>query len=191
MDREQHREAQARLERDYLAGELSADDYARLRTQLQDAVSGAEAAAPAAEVRYAGWGRRAAATLLDGLVVVVVFAAAGIWAIGTADPVTDEPSTPASIALVLAFFVFPILYPWLMVGARGQTLGKMALGERVVRGQDFGRVGYARAFGRIACAWVLGFLVLPLLLAYLWPLWDERNQTLYDKMVDTVVVRVR
>jgi hypothetical protein len=29
-----------------------------------------------------------------------------------------------------------------------------------------------------------------LLLAYLWPLWDKRNQTLYDKIVSTIVVRV-
>ena len=191
MDRDQHREAQARLERDYLDGKLSADDYARLRTQLHEGVAGPEAAVPATEVRYAGWGRRAAATLLDGLVTLGVVVAAFVWAIATADPVTDEPSTSASIALVLAFLAFPILYPWLMVGARGQTLGKMALGERVVRATDLGRVGYARAFGRIACASVLGILLLPLLLAYLWPLWDKRKQTLYDKMVDTVVVKVR
>jgi len=37
---------------------------------------------------------------------------------------------------------------------------------------------------------VLGFFALPLLVAYLWPLW-ERKQTLYDKMVNTIVVRVR
>jgi uncharacterized RDD family membrane protein YckC len=34
-------------------------------------------------------------------------------------------------------------------------------------------------------------LGLPLLLAYLWPLWDKRNQTLYDKMASTLVVRDR
>jgi uncharacterized RDD family membrane protein YckC len=31
--------------------------------------------------------------------------------------------------------------------------------------------------------------LLPLLLAYLWPIWDRRNQTLYDKMAGTIVVR--
>ena len=34
------------------------------------------------------------------------------------------------------------------------------------------------------------FFLLPLVLAYLWPLWDKRNQTLDDKMVNTIVVRV-
>jgi uncharacterized RDD family membrane protein YckC len=32
-------------------------------------------------------------------------------------------------------------------------------------------------------------LFFPILLAYLWPLWDRRNQTLYDKMAGTIVVR--
>ena len=45
------------------------------------------------------------------------------------------------------------------------------------------------ALGRVAS--IGGLFVLPLLLAYLRPLWDKRNQTLYDTMADTVVVRVR
>jgi hypothetical protein len=36
---------------------------------------------------------------------------------------------------------------------------------------------------------LLGWLVLPLLLSVLWPLWYPRNQTLVDKMVSTVVLR--
>jgi uncharacterized RDD family membrane protein YckC len=67
----------------------------------------------------------------------------------------------------------------------------MALGERVVRAEDGGPAGYARAFGRMISQSLLGLFVLPLLLAYLWPLWDRRNQTLYDKMVGTIVVRSR
>jgi uncharacterized RDD family membrane protein YckC len=56
--------------------------------------------------------------------------------------------------------------------------------------EDAGPVGYPRALGRVASLWVLGFLLVPLLLAYLWPLWDERNQTIYDKFVNTIVVRL-
>ncbi len=89
-----------------------------------------------------------------------------------------------------ALLLFPFLYQWLMVGRWGQTLGKMALGIRVVRAEDAGPVGYARAAGRVAAVWLLGIFVLPLLLAYLWPLWDRRNQTLYDKLASTIVVRV-
>jgi uncharacterized RDD family membrane protein YckC len=44
--------------------------------------------------------------------------------------------------------LLPSLYQWLMVGARGQTLGKMALGVRVARAEDAGPVGYPRARSR-------------------------------------------
>ena len=50
-------------------------------------------------------------------------------------------------------------------------------------------MSYARAPGRVASVWLLAILWLPLLLAYLWPLWDARNQTLYDKLAGTIVVR--
>jgi len=72
MDREQHRDAQARLESDYLAGAISADEYSQLRRKLHEGVSGREtvqehgsptehaAGDPLTAVRLAGWGRRAA-----------------------------------------------------------------------------------------------------------------------------------
>ena len=93
--------------------------------------------------------------------------------------------------IFLVWFVGPTLYAWLMVGAWGQTLGKMAVGVKVVRSTDAGRVSYIRALGRAVSTWLLGVLFVPILLAYLWPLWDRRNQTLYDKMAGTIVVRVR
>ena len=182
MDADELRDAQTRLERDYLAGAFSADEYTRLRRQLHE--SGATQSDFVPELRLAGWGRRAAAVIVDWLVLVAVMFGASIWAFATDDPA-------AGIVLFFAIFLLPTLYQWLMVGQWGQTLGKMALRARVVRAEDAGPVGYGRAAGRAASAWLLGILVLPLLLAYLWPLWDKRNQTLYDKMAGTIVVKVR
>jgi uncharacterized RDD family membrane protein YckC len=176
VEREQHREAQARLESDYLSGALSADEYMRLRRELHERVSGEAAPLAPAALRYASWGRRAAALLLDTMILFAVLFIA---------PVSEFGS-------VLASLLIPVLYHWLLVGARGQTVGKMALGIRIVRAADGGPVGYGRALARVVCWWLLGaFFLVPLLLAYLWPLWDKRNQTLYDKVVDTVVVTVR
>jgi uncharacterized RDD family membrane protein YckC len=175
VDPEQQQEAKSRLERDYLAGQLSADEYTRLRRELH--VSGQVFYPPSAALRPASWGRRAAALLLD--LLVVTFAVGVLLGVGQ------------SLTVFWAIVLLPALYHWLMVGAWGQTVGKMALGVRVVRATDSAPVGYARALGRVASWLVLGIFVLPLLLAYLWPLWDRRNQTLYDKMVDTVVVKVR
>jgi len=192
----------ARLERDYLAGSISAEEYTRLRRQLHESVSAQEsvpeqgslpghvAGDPLTELRLAGWGRRAAAFLLDWLLLIAVMVAVGVWAFWNIDPVFEDPGDFQVTVFFFALLVFPSMNQWLMVGRWGQTLGKMALGVRVVRGEDAGRVGYARACGRVASAWVLGLFMLPLLLAYLWPLWDKRNQTLYDRMVNTIVVRV-
>jgi hypothetical protein len=45
--------------------------------------------------------------------------------------------------------------------------------------------------GRYAFTWVVGLFVGPLILIdYLWPLWDGQNQTLHDKVVDSIVVKV-
>ena len=136
------------------------------------------------------WGRRAGAWLIDLVVLVFVWGIAFAWAFTTEDELTGEISDAAAIVIVLvAFFAAPI-YQWLMIGRWGQTLGKMAVGIKVVRSEDAGRVSYARALGRAASVALLGIFSLPLLLAYLWPLWDERNQTLYDKMASTLVTKL-
>ncbi len=88
---------------------------------------------------------------------------------------------------------------WFLMGREGDrngmTLGKQIIKTRVVRedGQPVS-VGFA-----ILREFVVRFLLfalaglfifyLPLLLDVLWPLWDERNQTLHDKIVSTYVVK--
>jgi hypothetical protein len=42
-------------------------------------------------------------------------------------------------------------------------------------------IGFGRAFGRYAITAVFGFLFIPVILDYLWPLWDKKNQTLHDR----------
>ena len=175
MDPEQELQAQARLEADYMAGKLTADEYTERRHALRAGIPPPEEAPP--EPIYASWGRRAAALVLDSIFLLTVF-------------VVEAVVTRGRFGLV-TIFVVPFLYGWLLVGTWGQTLGKMALGIRVLRAENHGRVTYSRAAARVASIWVLAILTLPLLLAYLWPLWDPRNQTLYDKMAGTIVVRVR
>jgi uncharacterized RDD family membrane protein YckC len=73
-----------------------------------------------------------------------------------------------------------------MLVARGQTLGKMALGIRVVA-RDGGNPSFGTAFLRE----IIGKLVsgIPLCLGYLWMLWDPEQQTWHDKMAGTHVER--
>jgi uncharacterized RDD family membrane protein YckC len=81
-------------------------------------------------------------------------------------------------------------------GARnGQTLGKQALGLRVVRDNDapvgFGwgllrELGVRELLLTVSSSFVFG---IPYLLDSLWPLWDETNRTLHDMIVSSHVVR--
>ena len=81
--------------------------------------------------------------------------------------------------------VWAAYYTSLDGGAYGQTIGKMALGIRVVDIAGGGSIGYpracARTFGRIASALVL-------YLGYFWMLWDPEKQTWHDKIAGSVVV---
>ena len=52
-----------------------------------------------------------------------------------------------------------------------------------------GSIGYGRAFGRYAITFVFSIFVLPIVLDYLWPLWDGKNQALHDRVVGSVVVK--
>lgn len=210
-------EALRRLDEDYIRGAIGAEEYTQLRKRvLEGEVPSATAqpsywppppaGAPAPPPQYApyadvpgvdpvtgqplaGWGRRAGALLLDSLFYIVTFVPTIAWAITTEDPVTGEISPVAAWVLVVQLLIFPTLYSWLAVGIWGHTLGKKALGIEIRRAEDAGRIGYARALGRAVSVIFLSFCTLPLVLSYLWPLWDQRNQTLHDKMASSIVVR--
>jgi uncharacterized RDD family membrane protein YckC len=151
----------------------------------QDAAEREAASQPQVSDRaYSSWGRRVGAYLLDSLVLfvplvilIVVFAAADIWA--------------GVVVAYVAVLVLPFVYFTVMHGgASGQTYGKRWLGIRVVSDETGNSIGYGRAFGRYAITVVFSIFFIPLLLDYLWPLWDTKNQALHDKVVGSVVDRV-
>ena len=79
------------------------------------------------------------------------------------------------------------LYYCLFTGLKGQTLGKMALGIKVVDEQ--GNIpGLARAALREVPGKIVSFVAF--CLGFLWIIWDERKQGWHDKIARTCVVRV-
>jgi uncharacterized RDD family membrane protein YckC len=123
----------------------------------------------------AGFWRRFAGLIIDGILVGIVD---GILRaiVGT--------SAGSALGLVVS-----IVYFTAMIGsARGQTLGQMALGIRVIDFNTGGPIGYGRAFLRWLVSIISGIV---LLLGYLWMLWDKEKQCWHDKAANDVVVPVQ
>jgi uncharacterized RDD family membrane protein YckC len=123
----------------------------------------------------AGFWRRFAGALIDGIFVAV---ASGILRqiLGTG------PGTG------LGFLVSAVYFTAFVGAERGQTLGQMVLGIRVI-GLDTGAsIGYSRALLRWFVSLVSGIVIL---LGYLWMLWDKEKQCWHDKAANDVVVPVQ
>jgi uncharacterized RDD family membrane protein YckC len=144
----------------------------------------ADAAAPS--FRYAGHGARLAAWVIDIFLMTLVTAAlmAVVFA-ATSGRVDEGPlnlfgAMGASIASTLYFPLF-----W---AATGWTPGMRALGLRVVRERDGGRVGPIPALVRLVgySIDVLGFF-----LGFAWILIDRRRRGWHDLLAATVVIQER
>jgi uncharacterized RDD family membrane protein YckC len=163
-----------------------------LPTYPQEAAEREEAAGPpGARSDYASWGRRVGAYLVDTILLAAPLVALAVLALAAGDPDDENDTSWAVVGFAyLGWIVLPFVYFAVLHGREsGQTLGKRWLGIRVVD-EDSGRsIGYARGFGRYAITFLFGLFIIPVLLDYLWPLWDKKNQSLHDKVVSSVVVR--
>jgi len=137
---------------------------------------------------YSGFWRRVAAYFIDGVVLSVPLMVLGAIA-GTSGFVTGANYNPsADVALNILSSIAGVAYYAVLEGTRGQTLGKMAVGIKVVDGDTAGFIGIPRGVGRYFARILSG---LALGLGYLWMLWDPRKQTWHDKLVRSVVVRTQ
>jgi uncharacterized RDD family membrane protein YckC len=95
--------------------------------------------------------------------------------------------------LVAIYVAVAMLYYVVFHGAMGQTLGKMLVGVKVVS-LDGSDAGWGKAVKRSLInpfvQIIPGFGSLLGLLNGMWPLWDEKRQTLGDKVAGTLVVEV-
>lgn len=158
-------------------------------------------------VPYAGWGTRLGGYLIDVVIfipvlVVLYIAFRHTHALEVHLMVRRNGGhTRRSLSLlspVITAVAFVVYATILCGGARGQTVGMMAVGVRVVRDEAHDVLGYGRAFWRAFVEQFLRILgTVTLILGVLWlldmlfPLWDSKKQTLHDKIVKTVVISVR
>jgi uncharacterized RDD family membrane protein YckC len=152
---------------------------------------------PSGPVTYelASWGIRAGAYLIDALAIAVVPFIVGV-AVLVVDGDSDDSRQLAQTLIYVVGIPIALLYAPLLLmrrGARnGQTLGKHALGIRVVRedGEQMtiGSGLMREVIGRqLVVAFTYGLYAV---VDYLFPLWDARRQCLHDKVGQTRVVRV-
>ncbi len=119
----------------------------------------------------AGFWVRFAAAVVDWAILLVVY-----LVLGRLVPVFGFM---LSVAVALVYFGY------FEGGPAGQTIGKKALGVRVVRLVDGGPLGWGTALMRHLLSYVSS---IPCFLGYLWMLWDPEKTTWHDQLSTTVVV---
>ena len=149
-------------------------------------MAGRISAGPATAFDVHVTGRRVLAIIADGLLLGVVFSAISVLGrmVGL-----GEADAPLFVGYTWAggFFVLAMAYYALMEGYRGQTVGKMLLGIRVVREDGGGVPGFKAALIRSLLRVVDG--VFGYLVGFVAVLASEKNQRLGDMAARTLVVR--
>lgn len=137
----------------------------------------------------AEWGQRFVAWLIDagiqlGIYIVVL--------ILTAIVATASDSLGGILSLIgsLGLFAFQIWNFVIRQGQIGQTLGKTQQNIKLVRDDTGQPVGPGMAFVRWLVAGLIAVFTCGIggLLDVLWPLWDDQNKRLTDKILNFSVI---
>src|SRR5262245_18726535 len=143
--------------------------------------TGAPAGVVPAGVVLASWGRRVASTTIDISPLLGAFGMEKI--LGAA---IDPGGRWVGIVLQWAALIW-MIFNQVQAGTTGQSLGKRAGGLRLVRERDGlplgGGMAVLRWFMHILDSWAF-------FIGFLWPLWDRKRQTLADKIMQSLVIRL-
>jgi uncharacterized RDD family membrane protein YckC len=130
---------------------------------------------------YAGFWRRVAAAILDGLVVGIVTVPISLAFSGDGMGSSTYSPEASSISTAISW----LYYAFMESSARQATLGKMALGI-VVTDLEGRRIGFGKATGRYF-AKILSALILGI--GFLMVAFTQRKQGLHDILAGTLVVK--
>jgi uncharacterized RDD family membrane protein YckC len=146
---------------------------------------------------YAPWGRRALAYVVDVLLLFACFlpTLVVVGVIGAIAGSDDDWPVAGTVALILVMIAGLLAWLYQMTwrqGVRGQSWGKQLTGIHLVRVVDLRPPGGGVGIGRYAVNWALGNASCGIysLVNAVWPLADDRNQSLDDKILNTLVVRL-
>jgi uncharacterized RDD family membrane protein YckC len=144
---------------------------------------------------YASWDKRVRARLIDqfptylGLIICGTSYLILIVQLARSDSTVDFAGGAAvamiiGFAVLLAGFGWTAYNRWIIAGRTGQSWGKRATKIRLIGEETNAPIGATNAFIR-DLVHILDALTL---VGYLWPLWQDRKQTLADQVMRTVVV---
>jgi uncharacterized RDD family membrane protein YckC len=130
---------------------------------------------------YAGFWRRFAAWILDGLLLSLVTVPFTLQFGGDAAAEAARTSAVGTISTVVGWLYFALMES----SAKQATVGKMALGI-IVTDEDGRRIGFGRATGRYF-AKILSALILGI--GFLMAGFTERKQALHDMVASCLVIK--
>jgi uncharacterized RDD family membrane protein YckC len=140
--------------------------------------------------RLASWGSRVVSYIIDAIFGLLLAAPGGILlGIGEAIHGGVAGALIAIGGVLLAIGVIVQIWQsgWRQ-GALGQSWGKVIMGLRTVDAESMRPIGGPKGLLRWLVDTVIGWFGILWILNYLWPLWDQRNQTWADKAVGSVVL---
>ena len=133
--------------------------------------------------RYAGFWIRAAALIIDSLILAIPIG--GLWF-----ALLPNPNDPSSGNLLLAAVAAGALKVFYFAGLWSSpmqaTLGQKICGLQVLRETDDGRISFLRAIGRL---FGMGLSSLTLGIGYIMAAFTERKRALHDMLAGTCVVK--
>jgi uncharacterized RDD family membrane protein YckC len=138
--------------------------------------------------QYGGFWRRAAAALID-ILILGIFITLIIIVLGKAWQASYGDSYESESGMYWLLFLAPVVITWVYAigfeSDEGATLGKKALGIKVCC-LDGSQPGIMRLTAR----WLLHALSAVILgIGFLMPLWTKKKQTLHDMLSGTLVVK--
>jgi uncharacterized RDD family membrane protein YckC len=144
----------------------------------------------------AEWIERVGAAVIDFFVRAgIVLAAIAIGAIAYAGGDTAGDAG-IGFGFILGYLATYAYAPWMIAARNGQTVGHKAVNTRIVRTDGAPLSGGTAVLREVVVKGLLFDLILTsltfgiaALLNYLWPLWDDRDETLHDKMCNTRVLK--
>ena len=142
---------------------------------------------------YAGWGDRVVATIWDFIYVLPGLAVVVVGIVITAIGAQMDSGIVVTVGVLVAlggwvWMIWRFIRNYVLdQGRTGWTYGKRKVGIRLINEVDGTPVGAGMAFVRYL---LHGLINQACYIDYLWPLWDDKKQTLTDKVLKSVVVQM-